>query len=505
MRDGGTSQDLQLVVDFLPQTWQFDSADPRGFHFWLLLNEGLEPRQLLPFQVAAYKRIYALDQTARVEPTKELVNALVNGVHAPAFFGFTGRFSSDFRILAYQTAVQAYRNEGIAYGLAALSQESQWVIDAVTKSFRDTPVLKTFASFTLLKSTRACLGLRADRTAVECENPSDIDQLFCLATNPPETIAHQLELIGEANEAKLLQLSKKLVENLPERGFGQFAKVNLSLFICSAASNDEVFETAKNTLISTGDPAVAGFLETLGTEYVRSELSNVNRTFQPGQERFVAALVDAWRRICGECIRKFEEGTLPIKVKAPVVAVAVTAGTAPKSEKHSARFRRLLTKGLQQTNDQTVREWLLRNPEFIKYLPVGRASLQTVKTALDAARSVPAQALALSSQLLEAIRETTPLEYWEEALRTLAAIGGPDADKIFRTFVTRRVKSGESPHIRDLLAREPAATLLRRNFESLLDSVGEQEWSTLFQFLKSRNAESTFVQLRRSSRYATQG
>jgi hypothetical protein len=494
VRGGGSTDDLKLVVDFLVQTWQFDSGDPRGFQRWLL-EQGLDAKNLVPLQVADQKRLYALDQAARLEPTRELVEALMNGVHAPEFFGSMARFSSDFRILAYQTAATAYRNEGIAYALAALSQESQWVIDASTKSFTDKPALKAFSSFSTLKNTRVCLGLRTDRTAVRCDNLSDIDRLFCLSTNPSDAMADQLQEMDKANGAKLVKIAEKLMKTLPDRGFGQFARVNLSLFICSAGADDELFAAAKDTLISIAEPAVADFLGRLGAEYVRSELSNVDQTFQPGQERFVAALIDAWRRVCGDSIGEFEDATRSIKIKAPVIAVAVSAGAASKSERHGARFQRLLTKGLQKANDRTVREWLLRNPEFIKYLPVGRASLQTVKTVLDAARSVPAQALAVSAQILEELRETTPLEYWEEALKALAAIGSSEADRVFRTFVSGRIKTGEGSYLRDLLAREPAAALLRRNIESLLECSGEQEWGVLFEFFRTRNTESAVVQL----------
>jgi hypothetical protein len=494
LRGSGSAEDFGIVEDFLAQTWRFDTADPRGFDHWLR-GQGLEAKKLLPIQVVDQKRLYGLDQVARIEPTKRLIEAFVNSPHASDFFDSIGRFSTDLRLLVYQTAVRAYRTEGIAYALAALSQESQWILDEATKYFADAPILRAFTSFTMLKSARVCLGLRADRIAVPCGYPLGIDQLFCMATNPPDTIATQLEEIGEANKAKLLQISKKLMETLPDRGFGQFAKVNLSLFICSATSDKELFEVAENVLISTAEPAVAELLKRLGSEYVESELQRVNRTFQPGQERFVAALVDAWRRICGDSIGRFEDGTRAIKVKAPVIAIAVDAGIAQKSEQHEERFRRLLSKGLQKAGDQTVREWLLRNPEFVKYLAVGRASLQTVRAVLDAARADPVQALALSSQLLDEFREAKPLEYWEEALRTLAAIGGPAADTIFRTFVTRRVRAGEAGYIRDVVVREPAATLLRRNIQPLLESALPQEWPTLFGLFQGRAAESTLMQL----------
>jgi hypothetical protein len=496
--DRGSREDLRAVLDSLKKAWSFDSADPRGFQSWLA-DQGLSREALLPLVLAERKTAYATEQTAKVPPTKEVVEGLLNGVYASEFFSSMETFSSDFRILAYQTAILAYRNEGIAFALAALSQESQWVIDATTKSLPGAPILKAFSSFLTLKSTRACLGLRADREIAVCENPTAIDQLFCLATNPPKATAEELSRLPQASKEKLVSIAEALLQNLPDRGFGQFAKVNISLFICNAAPDGRLFETAKHTLISTGEPAVADFLELLGAEHVLAELQKSNIAQQPGRERYVAALIDAWRRLSDHSIREFENQTAPIKSKVPVIGVALNAGTASKSPKHEQRFERLLARSLQTAKDQSVREWLLRNPEFVKYLPVGRASLQTVRTILDVARTIPAQALAVSSQLLQELRETAPQQYWEEAIRTLAAIGGSKADEVFRAFVIDRIKAGERSHIRDLLTREPAASLLRRNFLTLLDSGAEQEWATLFDFLIGRSAESTLLSLLESA------
>ena len=494
-RGGGSDEDLELVLKFLAERWEFDSVDPRGFHRWLLSQQGVEAKQLSPSQMSDQKQLYALDQEAKVAPTKELVKAILNGVHGSAFFSGMSRFAADFRVLVYQTAVTEYETEGVLYALASLSQEAQWIGDAVRKVFSDRPVLNAYREFALLKSPRVCLGLRDERRTVLCNASVPIDQLFCLATNPPSEIFRQLEALGNAKEASLIESAANLLSRLPDRGFGQFAKVNLALFICAASSGEELFDTAKEILLSTAEPNVANFLESLGKDRIRAELGRINTTFQPGHERLVAALIDAWRRVCDNSFEEFDNVTRGIKIKTPLVALAISAGTAGESEQEQARFRRQLTKGLQNVKDTAAREWLIRNREFIMYLPVGQASTQTIKAIFDATRSTPSKALLVSAQMLDQSRETTPIEHWQEALRALASIGTSESDQIFVHFVSERVKTGESPYIRDILAREPGATLLRRNLPSLVKLLGDRYWDPLFQFLVVRSAESTILEV----------
>jgi hypothetical protein len=310
-------------------------------------------------------------------------------------------------------------------------------------------------------------------------------------------MAERVRNVGVPDIASLVQLAEILLERLPDRSFGQFVRRNMSVFICTAAPESKSVEIAKRTLISTGDPAVADVLGVMGKENLVSELRS-REPHLPGRERFLAAVIDGWRRASADAPDQFQKEIQPfVSAKAPVVAIAARAGLAQQRPKDRNKFDNFLLRSLQNDQDESVREWLLRNPEFANHLRTDRASIQALRAVLDAYRSKrPAQALEVISQVLGGRSGKEPQRYWEEALRALATIGGNEADRIFSRFLLERIERGEGQQIRDFVAREPALSLLRKTFWSLLEkATNEREWEVLFDIYCNRTTELELVRL----------
>jgi hypothetical protein len=310
-------------------------------------------------------------------------------------------------------------------------------------------------------------------------------------------MAEELQHSEQSDRVALVQIAESLLQKLPDRSFGQFVRLNMSVFICIAAPESKSFDIAKQALISTGEPGVADILALLGKEHILSELRKARLEQQEGRERFDAAVIDAWRRLCAEVPDQFQkEVEVFISAKAPVIALAARAGIVHR-QKERAKFEKFLRRNLQTQADHSVREWLLRNPEFISYLRIDKASLKTLSAILDVSRQKsPAQALMLAAQVLREQSGPELQRSWDEVLRTLAIIGGPEADLIFSRFVLDRIQRGEGPQVRDLLARETSRALLRKNFQSLLgETTKEEEWDLLFNVYGARTTESDLVGL----------
>jgi hypothetical protein len=80
----GSPEDLQAVLSFLAKEWELDTADLRGFRRWLA-DQGILEANLPPSRLPAHKAAYALEQKARIAPTRAVVEAMVKGVYASDF------------------------------------------------------------------------------------------------------------------------------------------------------------------------------------------------------------------------------------------------------------------------------------------------------------------------------------------------------------------------------------------------------------------------------------
>jgi hypothetical protein len=272
LQGGGTRSDLKSVLSLIAKLWAFDESDPRGFDEWLSshgvptgLSKGYPPPP--PAIMAEYKQRFEREKRAKVGPTQDLLAALAVGPHSAEFFASFAGFSSELKILAYRTAISDYRNEGIVFALSAASQENRWIVEEATKGLPDSPVLELFSSY--LKGARLPLAF-AEGPVRARQSQLPIDHLFDLSTIPFR------EMVNAARPdcASSVRLAELLFKQLPDRGFGQFVRLNVAVFICLVAPQSETMDLAKRVLIATGEPSVADVLALMGKDQLLSELRN---------------------------------------------------------------------------------------------------------------------------------------------------------------------------------------------------------------------------------------
>ena len=490
-RGGGTDSDLKSVLSFLARAWAYDESDPRAFSEWRA-NHGSEEKNSPIAALADERHRFEHEQRAKRVVTRLLLDGLTVGPHASEFFAsLLG--SSELKVLAYTTAVAVYRDEAVLFALAALSRENKWVVEQVLKAFPDSPVFRTFTAY--LNGARVPLAFMAGRPVPALEGEVPIDRLFSVATMPLKDMAEDVRR-ATSEYRSTLGLAERVLSRVPDKDFGHFARLNVCVFACVAGVGSRCFDEAKRMLTSTGEPGAADVLRLVGKDQILSALRDDEQLQLRGRERFVAALIDGLRLCCAGDSGYEKDVQQFASSPTPVVALAARAALAQRSKADRTRFESLLLRTLQQKDERAL-EWLSRNPELVSCVRVDKVSVQALKKLLDTCRtSAPNLAVEIIAQVLCNSSAKEPQQYWDEAVRALSAINRTDADRVFSRFMLHSVQHGEAQRIHSLVSREPASSLFRRNFRSLLDrTTKEQEWKILFDLYGNRTIGSEISSL----------
>lgn len=491
---GGSRSDLDIVLISLAKVWAFE---PDAFDRWLGEHHHVERKDLPPSMLAEYRRGFEREQASKERRTRDLVEGLANGPYLLPLIEFSHAFSDELKGIVFKIALATTHNEDFVFVLSALSMERPLFVHQCTSGLPDSPILQIFFAYT--KKTRQPLALEVRQPVRIAEDASPLDRLCDMATRPWKTLQNDLRNLSEPETSTLLHLAERLFQRLSEnRAFEAFLKLNLSVFIVTVHPDSNLIPSAVRLLVSNGEPALADLLALLGENYLASELRDAKNS-HPGRERFLAAIIDAYRRRFPESISNLKADLTKVSsTRQPVLEVAVAAALLRPRSDDEARFERLLLRKLQKDKEHHVREWILRNPEFARYFRAEKASLSTLKGILDEYRSKePELALRIAAQILSEPLGPTRDRYWEEALRILVNIGRDEADALFSKFMTDRLADGwDNPQIQQVLASQPARTLLRRSFWLLLDTAGsEGNRQILFDLYTSHTPESELVAL----------
>ena len=493
LEQGGRSRsDLESVLTSLARIWAFE---PDRFDRWLGENHHVERKDLPSLMLAEYKHAFERQQTAKEVWTRDLIERLANGPHLLPLIEFAHAFSDDLKAIAFTVALVTRHNEDFVFVLSALSAERPHFVQECTKGLPDSPILHTFVAYT--PKARLPLALEVTPRPVRiAEGATPLDRLFDLATRPWGTLLTDIHNLPESELGSLLKLAERLFKRLSEtKLFEQFLKLNLSVFMIAAHSDSDLVPSAVQLLTSHGEPATVDILVQLGKKCLMAELRD-GRNSQPGRERFLAAVIDAYRRHFPESLSDLKGDLTRVSAtKQPLLDVAVSAALLKASPKEVRKFERLLLTKLRNDKDNQVRDWIVRNPEFARYFRADKASLEALKAILDGYRTKePQLALRIAEQILSESGGTARGRYWEEGLRLLIDIGGEEADSLFSRFITQALaEAWDNPEVQQVLASEPARTLLRRNFWRLLNTPGNEE--LLFNLYAAHAPESGLVSL----------
>lgn len=490
---GGSRSDLDSVLVSLAKIWAFE---PDAFDTWLTAHHHVERKDLPPSLLAEYRREFEREQASKEGRTRGLLEGLANGPYLLPLVEFSHAFSDELKGMAFKVALATPHNEKFPFVLSALSLERPAFVQECTAGLPDSPILQTFLAYT--KKIRLPLALEIRQPARTAEGTTTLDRLFDMATRPWKTLLNDLRGLSESEVSPLVMLAERLFRRFSDRTFEVFLKVNLSVFMAVAQPESNLIPSAVQLLVSNGEPTIADILALLGEDCLVSQLRDA-RNSQPGRERFLAAVIDSYRRHFPESISDLKTDLTRVSsARQPVLEVAVAAALLRSRPDDGAKFERLLLRKLQTDKDHQVREWILRNPEFARYFRAEKASLNMLKGILDEYRTKkPELALRIAEQILSEPLAPARDRYWEEALRILVSVGRDEADALFSRFMTQRLVEGwDNPQVRQVLASEPAQMLLRRSFWRLFDTAGsEGNRHILFDLYASHAPESELVRI----------
>lgn len=474
LRQGGGSRNaLENFLTSLAKAWAFE---PDRFDRWLRENHHVERKDLPPIMLVEFRQRYQREQTAKETWTRDTIHELANGPHLIPLIEFGHAFSDELKTIVFRVALATPHNEDYVFVLSMLSLERPAFVQECIADLPDSPLLQTFAAYT--KKTRLPLAIEASpRPTYMAENAAPVDRLLDIATRPWETLSNDVQNLPSSERDILGSLAERLFQRLSEkRTFEAFVKANLSVFTIAARPDSQIIPSAVQLLVSLNDPAIAELLAPLGRTRLVSELYDLKNS-QPGHERFLASVIDSYRRHFSESISDVREDLLKIASRRqPLLELAAGAALLQANSTGQARFERLLLRTLRKDKENQVREWIVRNPEFARYFRAEKASLQTLSAILDDYRTrQPRLASRIAGEILGGAVSEGRHRYWEEALRVLADIGGDDSDTLFSTFITTRLtEDPDNTQVQQALATKPGRILLRRNFWRLLDTPGSE-------------------------------
>ncbi len=438
---GGSRSDFKIVIEFLAKLWGFDPSDPRAFDQWLV-SLNLNKKQIPVLILADYKKRFENEQESKLKQTRHLLEGLALGPYARELFTSLSGVTTEFKRLAYRTSILVFHNEDIVFCLSALSQESPQLAQESIADLPSSTVLFTFLAY--LRGARAPLAFEERKIEQTSSTASPVESLFQLMALPLADLRQQLERMEQSATQELVRIADVLIQRLPSKAFGKFAKLNLAVFICTADPKNQSVQIAKENLIASGEPLVADILASLGKECLLAELRKAGSEVHPGRERFIAALIDAFRVHYSESINELREQLeLFAHSKHSVVKLAAAASLLQLRPKDHVKFQKALLTKLRGDREHLISEWLLRNPEFVEYLRTEKTSVKTLKAVVERYKTKrPALALKIIGQMLREPAGPERYKYWEEGLIALATIGGDEADSIFCDFVVGHLKGG---------------------------------------------------------------
>jgi hypothetical protein len=466
-----------------------------------LAGLGVKKEKLPPALLNEYRAGFERYRDTKFQRTRALIEGLTLGPHSPDIFTRFSGFSSQLKRLAYRTAISVCEDERIVFALSAVSQEGAELAEEWTRDLRSSPILRLFLAYlnsTHSKTVRLPLALQEGLPTTDYRSAIPIDRLFGLATLPFDGLRHELRNIPPAEIADLASLADGLFQRMGDRGFEKFVKLNLAVFLCMADPSGKSAGSARQVLVSSGEPAVAEILALTGKDTLAEELRKAASAKLPGRERLIAALIDALRRHYPEAIESVRhELDLLARSRTPVVPVAARAALLQLAPQGEARFGRLLLSRLRSDQQNLVSEWLLRNPEFVRKIKVAKAPLGALASIVRVCEQrSPQLAVQVAQQMLCDASGPERYRYWEEAIGTLARIGGVEADSIFCDFLIQRIPDGWEAQLHEIVSKDPGRTLLRRNFWRLFERAAtEQSWMLLFNAYKARASESELAAL----------
>jgi hypothetical protein len=481
--------------------WAIGPSDPRAFDEWLVSKNLLrkEKKELSIAILAEYRRTFEAEQRTKTSRTHELIEGLTLGPHFPGFLALLNPFSTDLKRFAYRTAMSVCRGEDLPFILSALSQEGDNLVQEWVADLPVSAVQQTFMAYMAnLTSRRLPLSL-LDAGSIKAHSTAPlIDRLLRLAALAPKCLRDELREMPQADSELLRRLADDLFQRIPDKAFGKFLKLNLSVYICIADPSGANVSVAAPMLVATNEPGVAEILAYMGDRWLRNELTRWRDGAISERERLLAAIIDACRVYYPSSLADFEEELKQFsRGTSPVVLVAAQAALLCLHPKGTARFERLLLLKLRNDPKQFVSEWLVRNPDFVRSIRVDKVPIKVLRALLESCSTYqPALTLKLAQHILS--QPTFPMEtlYRQEALWALARAANSDSDGVFVDFVLQRLKDSPGGKLRDVLADGPSLSLLRRNFWTLIRKTNAQDqWDMLFEIYRAHANEATLIEL----------
>ncbi len=491
---GGSEDDVRRIVPFLAKLWELDPSDPRAFDDWLERKSLPKKKDLPLFILAGHKKDFDAEQHAKVDRTRGLIEGLTLGPWSAEFLTSFGAFCSALKGFAFRTAISVGRNEQLLFIFSALTEEDKRLAQEWVRDLPVSPLQRTLTAY--FKNSRVPLAIQEGPAIAPDSGASAVERLLRYASLPPERLRKELQDSSKSEIEALVALAEGLLQRLPERKFGRFIKLNLAVYVCIAAPNSASVPVAAQALISTNEPAVAEILASLGKTWLRDELARSQGVPLSGRERFVAALMDVCRTHYSDSLAYFEGEIKSLAKAAPrVLVVAARAILISLHQKDEKRFETLLVEALRNDKSQQVSEWLVRNPDFVRHIRVDKTPIKTIEGVLGSCLvHQPVLARKLAERILAEAAFPAQLKYWQEALWALAKIGDAESDAVFNSFVMLRQRNGQNDQLTDLLMDEPANSLLKKNFWTLVSGTDNVDhWNFLFRAYRARVAEAALL------------
>jgi len=492
---GGSVSDAKRVIDFLGQLWAYDQHDPRAFDEWLV-GQGVKKDDLRPEVVADFKASFDRWQELKLKHTRVLTEGFALGPHSAELLSSLRTFSGGLKRLAYETAILMSRGDKLVLVLCYLSQETSELVQECISRLQPSTVSQTFSAYS--KGARLPLALGHSNTLQVHPAEDAVDRLFGLATLPVMEMQEALRRMPKTEVVALVRLAETLTNRVPNVRFGEFVKLNLAVFICTAEPKGKSAESASQTLVSTREPGVADILSHMGEAALLAVLHDPQSLKQRECARLFAAIIDAVRKNHSDSITSLKGHLQSLsRSKTPVVAVAARAALLGLGLQKQNTFEKFLLRNLQADKDQFVAEWLRRNPEFVRYVRVEQSALKAWKAILESFKTRnPALALKIVEQMLGEPLKSEENQFAEVALGILAQISGNEADLVFVGFLSHQIKEAHRLQLRGLFSREPLHAMFRRTFwQSLERNPSEQVWAFLFDIYRAGVSQTELVKL----------
>jgi len=324
---------------------------------------------------------------------------------------------------------------------------------------------------------------------VGIETKVGVSFLFELMSLHPSELHRDLRKLSPSDIAGLVERVEHLYPLLPDEGYGESVRRQMTFFMCLASPEHAIADNAVAILKRSKETPERDFLAFLGPARATALLLALFENHDASQSTFAATVLDAIRRHYPDALTSLPPQLLQKwqKSRNSILSLSSRAANLQLGLMEEEDFQRMLLRVLKVDKKGMATQWFAANPEFLESIPIEKLPSRVLTSILEVlAKQEPTRLIQFIRSSFSAGTQISHSNLWDASVQALERVGGSLADELFVDLIVRNLESSVGAEQHNL-TREPALSLLSRNIWTIADRIRDERlWKVVFDAVSSK-------------------